>query len=64
MTEEPTDADGAPTATARRDATHNAKSTRHLAHSHAGKMALDWCLLAWRCVNCALVAPAGRPVPS
>lgn len=50
MTEEPTDADGAPTATARRDATHNAKSTRHLAHSHAGKMALDWCLLAWRCV--------------
>jgi hypothetical protein len=50
MTEEPTDADGAPTATARRDATHNAKSTRHLAHSHAGKMALDWRLLAWRCV--------------
>jgi hypothetical protein len=50
MTEEPTDADGAPTATARRDATHNAKSTRHLAHSRAGKMALDWRLLAWRCV--------------
>jgi hypothetical protein len=64
MTEEPTDADGAPTATARRDATHNAKSTRHLAHSHAGKMALDWPLAGLALCNCALVAPAGRPVPS